>query len=164
MVREWDQSFLATESMRFQLSVQSKAYLECIHTVRKKKSIFKTQTSNWTQSGLWFVLPGFLSSAYQNISKQSTDHLRLPDINSILLPTPCSHLIAFEIAQCPTWKDYYSNAGSSFYQHGGGWVEWHRKSKAERNQEYPLSNLPGDSSLEDMCSRKWLMLWVGAPF
>lgn len=86
-----------------------------MHThCKEKKSIFKTQTSNWTQSGLWFVLPGFLSSAYQNISKQSTDHLRLPDINSILLPTPCSHLIAFEIAQCPTWKDYYSNAGSSF--------------------------------------------------
>lgn len=41
MVREWDQSFLATESMRFQLSVQSKAYLECIHTVRKKNLYLK---------------------------------------------------------------------------------------------------------------------------
>ena len=96
--------------------------------------IFCTQASKHQigpRVGWEFVLTTIWSSANQNISRYNTAApLWPPDINSALLPTPCSPLIAFKIVQGPTWKDYYSNPGSSFIgleevvHSGAGWKIW----------------------------------------
>lgn len=105
---------LAMESKLFQpFKIQRKACLGFIYT--GQNLYLNIQASNWAHSGLRVCVdwhPVF--SIPKHLQIESADHLQLPDINSILLPTPCSHLIAFKIAQCPTWKDYYSNTGSSF--------------------------------------------------